>query len=208
MAGFNQFFDDINATQAWNYGLALDQKLPKNIYGGLEGTYRDLRVPFYQQTAVQYDLRHTKWDEYTGRAYLYWTPQEWFALRAEYQYEKFERKEELTLGLKQAKTHRVPLEINFFHPSGISCGLKGTYYDQKGKFERQALITGDIESGNDVFWLFDAAISYRLPKRYGFFTIGVTNLFDEHFEYYDTDLNNPTIQPDRVFFGKLTVALP
>ena len=208
VAGFNQFFDDINATKAWNYGLALDQKFPKNIYGGLEGTYRDLKVPFFAQTGAQYDLSQTKWDEYMGRAYLYWTPRDWLALRAEYQYEKFERNEELTLGLKQAETHSVPLGINFFHPSGFSCGLKGTYYDQDGKYERQALITGEIESADDNFFLVDAAVSYRFPKRYGFITLGVTNLFDEDFEYYDTDLNNPLIQPDRVVFGKVTLALP
>jgi hypothetical protein len=54
----------------------------------------------------------------------------------------------------------------------------------------------------------DAGISYRLPKRYGIFTIGATNLFDRKFKYQETDIRNPTIQPDRVIFGKITLALP
>jgi hypothetical protein len=64
----------------------------------------------------------------------------------------------------------------------------------------------NYEDGNDDFWLLDAAISYRLPKRYGFITVGVANLTDEKFEYFDSDINNPHILPDRFFFGKVTLA--
>jgi hypothetical protein len=208
VAGFNQFFDDTNAVRAWNYGLALDQKLPKNIYLGVEGTYRDMKVPFFQQNAAgQYDLKQDKSDEYLGRAYLYWTPHEWLSLEAEYQYEDLKRKG-FTQGVIRAETHRVPLGVNFFHPSGLSCGVKTTYYDQDGKFERLTIIGSPNEKADDNFWLVDAAISYRFPKRYGFFTLGVTNLFDEDFNYYDSDFNNPSIQPDRFFFGKITFAVP
>jgi outer membrane receptor protein involved in Fe transport len=56
--------------------------------------------------------------------------------------------------------------------------------------------------------LVDAALSYRLPKRYGLLTIGVSNLTDEDFEFFDSDRDNPRIQPDRVFFGKITLSLP
>jgi len=48
----------------------------------------------------------------------------------------------------------------------------------------------------------------RLPKRYGFVTVGVSNLFDEDFNYEDTDVNNPEIQPDRMIFAKIILALP
>jgi outer membrane receptor protein involved in Fe transport len=85
--------------------------------------------------------------------------------------------------------------------------LKGTYIDQDGKFEKLGN-PGTFEDGDDNFWLVDAAVSYRFPKRYGFFTVGVTNLFDEDFEHFDTDLNNPRVQPDRSFFVKVTLALP
>jgi outer membrane receptor protein involved in Fe transport len=86
--------------------------------------------------------------------------------------------------------------------------LKTTYYDQDGKFARRVIIGAPTEKADDNFWLVDAAISYRFPKRYGFFTIGVTNLFDEDFNYFDIDSDNPSIQPDRFIFGKVTLALP
>jgi tetratricopeptide (TPR) repeat protein len=202
VAGFNQFFDDFDGTEVWNYGVAWDQKLPKNIYLGWEGTYRDIETPFIDFAG---NARESNWDEYSSRTYLFFTPHDWLALRAEYQYEYIKRQRSLTDGLVHMSTHRVPLGANFFHPSGLSASAQATYYYQDGRFER---IDGSFKNGNDDFWLVDAAISYRLPKRYGFLSVGVSNLFDEKFEYYDLDWRNASIQPDRFYFAKITLALP
>jgi hypothetical protein len=59
--------------------------------------------------------------------------------------------------------------------------------------------------------MVDAAIGYRLPKRYGFITAGVTNLLDEDegdFKYWEVDRKNSRIQPERQAFIKCTIALP
>jgi tetratricopeptide (TPR) repeat protein len=212
VAGFNQFFDDDTATEAWNYGAAVDQKYHQNIYGGAEFLYRDLSVPFFQTPAPPAppvpELEREKWEEYLGRAYLYWTPHEWVALRAEYLYEKIDRGEEFTFNIKEADTHSVAMGTNFFHPSGLGAALQVTYYDQSGEFMREEALPVPTEHGDDNFWLVDASITYRLPKRYGFITVGATNLFDESFEYADTDIDNPRIQPDRFIFGRVTLALP
>ena len=50
------------------------------------------------------------------------------------------------------------------------------------------------------------AISYRLPKRFGFITVGAKNLFNQSFKYFDTDPWNPAIQPDRMVYCKVTLA--
>ncbi|MGD9061189.1 MAG: TonB-dependent receptor, partial [Desulfobacterales bacterium] len=147
------------------------------------------------------------WDEYLVRAYLFWTPHQWLSLSVEYLYEELDRDEGYTDGSEDAETHWVPLGINFFHPTGISASLKGTYVNQDGSFARKDDTT-TFRAGDDNFWFVDAALSYRLPKRYGLLTIGVTNLTDEDFEFYDSDRDNPRIQPDRVFFGKITLSLP
>jgi hypothetical protein len=141
-----------------------------------------------------------------GRAYLYWTPHNWLALSGEYLYEKFER-EKLASGAEDVKTHYIPLGINFFHPSGFGASLKGSYVNQNGSFERLSQ-AGVFESGEDDFWLVDAAINYRLPKRYGFITVGATNLFDNDFNYFETDPANPRIQPDRLVFARVTLSIP
>jgi len=208
VAGFNQFFDDANATEAWNYGVAVDQKFSQSVYGGAEYSQRDLDVPF-SQTGVP-GVTHVGWNEWQTRAYLYWTPQEWLALSGEYLFERFEREEGLfTFGTKNVETHRVPLGINVYLPSGFSARLKGTYYDQGGSFERQLAI-GTFENGADNFWLFDTDISYRLPKRYGFVTLGAKNLFDKSFQYFDSSvgshIQNPSIQPDRMIYARVTLS--
>jgi outer membrane receptor protein involved in Fe transport len=125
-------------------------------------------------------------------------------MTAEYLYEKQKSDGETDLPV-EVKTYRIPLGINFFHPSGLGASVKGTYYNQDGDFVR---LDGSVESGNDSFWLLDAAISYRLPKRYGFITVGGTNLTDEEFNYYDTDFENPLIQPDRTVYATVTLAFP
>jgi outer membrane receptor protein involved in Fe transport len=125
----------------------------------------------------------------------------------EYLYEKLDRNEDFTEGTTEVTTHRIPIGLNFFHPSGLSLGLKATYWDQEGVFERiDNFFT--LESGDDTFWLVDAALRYRLPKRYGFISVGVTNLFDESFQYFETDYNNTQIMPERFVYGKMTLAFP
>ena len=217
MAGFNQFFDEEKAVDAWRYGGAIDQKFSESIYGGVEYTYRNLSFP-YSLTDFEgdIDLRDAKWEENIFRAYLFWTPHNLFSLTAEYLYEDFDRDPDASFGAEDVETHYVPLGINFFHPSGFSAGLTGTYVDQDGEFTRKES-SRDFDEGNDSFWLVDAAVRYRLPKRHGFITIGVANLFDEDFEYFDTETKlsivsydptsiMPRIQPDRSAFLKFTLA--
>ncbi len=89
----------------------------------------------------------------------------------------------------------------FFHPSGFGAGVTTTYVNQDVEF-----IGGT--TGSSTFWVVDAALSYRLPNRYGFIAVGGTNLTDKHFNYYDTDVRNPTLQPSRMLFARITLALP
>jgi hypothetical protein len=205
VAGFNQFFDDNNGTDAWRYGAAIDQKFTKDLFGGLEFSKRDLKAPFLFSIAGKDFTRREDRDEDLDRAYLFWTPHAWLALRAEYIFE-YLKTEGFTGRPKQLNTHRVPLGISLFHPSGLSASLRATYFNQDGKsFIRP---NGKVQSGSDAFWIGDVAINYRLPQRYGFITVGATNLFDRKFKFFDTDINNPSIQPSRVIFGRVTLALP
>jgi outer membrane receptor protein involved in Fe transport len=84
--------------------------------------------------------------------------------------------------------------------------LNATYYNQEGEFQNKNDFS--FQDGSDNFWVVDAVISYRLPKRYGFVSVGATNLFDEKFNYADTDVNNPRIQPGRNVYCRVTLALP
>lgn len=207
VAGFNQFYDDLNAVDAWRYGLGIDQKFSPAVYGGIEASKRDLEVPYFSLSDPP-ALETSDWEEYLGRAYVYWTPHEWFSLQTEYIYEEAERNAEFSANVQEMETHRVPLGVNFFHPSGLSAGLKGTFNHQEGEFERTDAPSGVFTSGEDTFWLVDLSLSYRLPKRYGFLTLGASNLFNEDFKYFDNDLMSTSIQPERRIFAKITFAFP
>jgi hypothetical protein len=209
VAGFNQFFDDPTSTDSWNYGGAIDQKFSQSIYGGLGFSARDLEVPAPVGGSI-FPNERVDWKDYLGRAYLLWTPHNWFSLTGEYRYEKFDYGDKFNPEAKEVKTQSIPLGINFFHPCGLSLSIKGTYTWQDGVFLPLLAdpLPGNFVSGDDNFWLVDAAISYRLPKRYGFITVGATNLFDKKFNYYDTDRNNQRIYPERWIFAKVTLAIP
>jgi Tfp pilus assembly protein PilF len=204
VAGFNQFFDDGNGTDSWRYGIAIDQNFSTAVYGGLEFSLRDMEVPFRDPTLGE-QVQKTDWEEKLGRVYLYWTPHPWLSASGEFQYERLEREPEFVgEGLfTEVKTYRFPLGINFFHPSGLSAGLKATYVDQEGNFGNPLIA---ILPGDDQFWVVDASIKYRLPNRRGFIIFGAKNLLDEKFSFQDTDTGNPVIFPERLLFAKITLA--
>ena len=78
VAGFNQFYDDFNSTEAWRYGGAVDQKFTENVLGGAEVSYRDKETPNIDfATNTLTNLSSTEW---LGRAYMFWTPHPWLAL--------------------------------------------------------------------------------------------------------------------------------
>jgi len=211
VAGFNQFYDDIEATDSKVYGVAADQKFSRSLFGGLAFAWRDLEVPIPVLTtstgAIQ--IVEKDWNEDLARVYLFWTPHRWVALSAEYQYERFERTaDNLNFGVQEATTKRIPLGLRFFHSSGFTLGAKATHVSQEGLFQPKGGNCSPCMPGDSSFWLTDAVLSYRFPKRYGFFSVGVTNLSDRGFQYQETDFNNPTILPRKMGFARLTLAIP
>jgi len=212
VAGFNQFFRDVSeGTRSWRYGAAIDHKFSENIFGGVEYSQRDLDVKqviedIDPQTGLSITtIDYFDWKERLGRAYLFWTPHDWIALSSEYQYERWERGQKFNLGIEEVKTHRIPLGLGFFHPSGIFLRLKETYFDQKGVFLSQTAPAA--VPGSDSFWITDVSVGYRFPKRYGILSVDARNLFDKSFRYQDTDPTSPLLQPVRTVVIKMTLAL-
>jgi len=102
-------------------------------------------------------------------------------------------------------THRIPLGLSIFHRSGLFATLAGTYVDQEGVFQDAA--TFSFQPSEDRFWLADAALGLRLPRRLGILRVEAKNLFDAQFQYQDRFTANPIIQPGRVVFMRLTLSL-
>lgn len=209
VAGFNQFFEDPEGAEVWRYGIGIDQKLSANLYAGAEYSKRDLDV-----TGLIFDLDSRSMrvdegnlDEELGRVYVYWTPLSWLALNAEYMFERFDRPRDF-MGpeqISELETHRLSLGVSSFHPSGFSATVRPSYTYQDGDFGIGDPF-GTTVSDDDHFWVVDAAVSYRLPKRWGILSIEAKNVFDNDFKFQDTDPANPRISQERLILGKCTLS--
>jgi outer membrane receptor protein involved in Fe transport len=103
------------------------------------------------------------------------------------------------------------LGLSFFYPSGFIVKLKPQYFYQNGnfvvpKFSPDGPPINKIVPKDDHFWVFDASVGYRLPKRVGIISIEAKNLFDQNFNFQDTDPSNPRIQPKQLILAKITLA--
>lgn len=209
VGGFNQFFDDPEGTKAWRYGIGVNHFLSKNTNMGLEFSRRELEVPYQfidpDTGEISEEIRQASWNETLNRAYIYWLYDQWLGLGLQYRFEEFERSEQAPgeENLIWSKTHRFPMLISLFHPSGISTRLWATYISQEGEFINVA--NQQIEQGDDQFWIIDVGLDYRLPKKGGIFSIKVNNLFDEKFHFQDTDPGNPLIYPDRLILARFSL---
>ncbi len=210
VAGFNQRFFGGEGDIADNYGVAVDHAFSGSIFGGAELVARNLDVPFVDLSSGSPEVVRRDWEERWARAYLYWTYTSRFAFSAEYLLEDFERDIEGGFSdveeFAELRTHRLPLSVRFFDPSGLSAGLTATYVDQDGDFVVSDESGFSLTPGDDSFWVVDALLQYRLPKRRGLLTLDVANLFDEDFRFQDTDPSNPRIRPERTVSLKVSLS--
>ena len=209
VAGFSQLFADGEAEESRRYGIAVDQKIAKTVFGGAEYSRRDLRVP---NELISQSNRTIEWldrREELGRSYLYWTPEQHVSLSLDYVFERFDNSEFIgEEGFLRLRTHRLPLGINYFGPSGLLAHLKAIYIDQIGTFPTNTLFPATTSiQGEDRFWVVDASIGYRLPKRYGRLTFEAKNLFNEKFHFQDTDPGNPQVRPGRLAVLRVTLGM-
>jgi len=204
VAGFNQFYlYESEGADVWNYGIGLDQRLTDHLFTGGEFVWRDVTMPA-QSLGRRMTLIEKDAQERLGRAYFYWAPHPWMALGPEYQYERFRNPESLPMfNVVQVDTHRVGMGIHFYHPSGFLARLRPTYVFQDGDF----LFRDDkVRPGSTDFFVLDAAVGYRLPRRWGLLQLEAVNLFDESFRFQDTDPMNPRITPGRCVLMRWTVS--
>jgi len=206
VAGFNQFYDDPSATESEVWGAAIDQKFGSRVFAGVEFGGRKLTIPqLLFRNGVNLTLEELDGDERMARSYLFVAPHRWLTFGAEYEYENLKRDPDLFLSFTDVKTHKVPLSARFFHPIGLGAMLGATYLQQTGTFVQPGLPPVD---GDRDFWVIDAALRYRLPRRYGFIVAGVNNLTDQQSTYEATDSRNLSLRPGHVLFGRVVLAFP
>jgi outer membrane receptor for monomeric catechols len=137
--------------------------------------------------------------------YATWTPHDRWAASAKYTFERFDTPPGLGGGghFLQLRTHRVPLDVRYFATQGVFAQLTATRIFQRGLFTANPTAV----SGEDRFWVVDASVGFRIPRRYGRFALEMKNLFDEKFSFQDTDPANPIVRPGRLVVFSFTVGI-
>ena len=211
VAGFNQFFDDPDATRSTRYAGGLDWRPGANLHIGGEITKRELDSPTIDFATL--NTRYDNQDEWLNRLYLFWTPVKQWAFSAETNYDKFKNKENSSVAFNEAMPERVttwtaPLKATYFNPTGWFVGTTVTYVDQKVERDAAAI----FDDGTSQFALVDVAIGYRLRKRMGLVSLSAQNIFDKNFDYQDdsyrTFSDQPYVgpyQPDATLMGRISL---
>ncbi|GJL56439.1 MAG: hypothetical protein NPIRA02_35710 [Nitrospirales bacterium] len=213
IAGFNQFFDDINGTESERYGIGFDVIPLPNTYTGIEYSRREIKAPLQFFSA----FREFERREQLLRGYIYVTPHPEWAFGAEIEFERFKRSSQdptvtIPVGAvpRTVETVTVPMSIRYFHPSGVFALFGGTVVHQEIDPPPSSTT---FRSDNDSFFLIDAALGYRLPQRTGIISLEGKNLFDKEFFYQDANIQTtrldltPRFFPDRIVILRITFAL-
>jgi tetratricopeptide (TPR) repeat protein len=211
VAGFNQYFDDTNATRSERWGGAFDWSVSRDVFVGAEYTRRELETPEFLFTSeTNRDVDFLNWDEWSHRVYAYWTPADRWSLSAEAVYDKFEGDDDTkNINLpEKVRTLSYPVRLQYFHPSGFFAGAGVTYVDQKVDREKGA----SFDDGDSDFTVGDIAVGYRFPRRMGIASLSVQNVTDEDFDYQDDSFrefqDEPSVGPyipDRAIMGRFTL---
>jgi len=213
VAGFNQFFDDPVGTRYWLYGVGSDWRISQKIAAGAEATWRKLdeNVNVVSVSGNE-DYVIENRDEQHHKVYFDWMPMKRVAMNTELVYDRYKSEHGLATNSgdrpEDVTTYSFPVTANYFSPSGFFSSVTGTYVHQDLKRSSNAL----GEDGNDSVYLVDASVGYRLPKRWGVVSLGVSNIFDKNFKYLDdsyrefsADEVSGPYYPDRIILGRVTL---
>jgi len=221
VAGFNQFFDDINGTRTQRFGGGVDYRYSNQLYGGIEASKRILHIPIQLiNTSISSEIEYLqKQSEQQYRAYVYWLPHIHWSIKSEFQFEDYKRNSNV-LGIQvndpvHIQTIKAPISIDYFHPTGIFTSITGTIMHQNlssvrsSSMENEQIIT-ETKLRSDTFFLLDAIIGFRLPKRRGILSFEARNLFNKNFFYrsinfFQNEAITPQFTPERTFLGRLTL---
>lgn len=188
VAGFNQFFDDADGTEAWRFGTGIDHVLTNTINIGYEWSKRQVELP----AAAKY-YTDGRFNEYSQRAYLNWVITDGIASNIDYQYNDL-----MIDDPSQLITHKIPFGLSFFHPQGLSLNINPIYVNQLYKH---------IEYGsiNSNFIVLNFSLKYRLPNRLGILSMGAVNILNKNFSYWTPDLQDTSLFPERVLFTNIAL---
>ena len=200
VAGFNQFYDDINGTVSWRYGVAVDARLVRSLYGGLEISWRELDQPAPSATGREFTEDR---DEQSYRGYLYLALNSNWVMGTEAQLDVFEGEKGAGDLPTWVQTISVPLVTRYFDERGLFGEVGWTFVHQNVDREEGARFA----KGDNNFQVVDAAVGYRFPQRRGSLSLRVRNLFDAGLKFQDDSFRTAQDQPAAIspFFPRRSI---
>jgi tetratricopeptide (TPR) repeat protein len=206
VAGFNQFFDDPGGTRSASWGIGFDQEIVKGGFIGASYGRRDRTIPqAYCETPDQFSgcafqeasivSERTSDDEFVT-AYLNATIGKRVALSLDWNVDRsqFDYTRISPVGYFQdfIRTARLRPQVRFFLPFGLYGVGMATLYDQRvDQFDD---LTSDARYvQRSEFWVVDAQLGWRLPRRYGSVVLEGRNLSNRQFLFYDRAVQETVI---------------
>jgi hypothetical protein len=208
LAGFTQLLFGGLADESEVRGLGLDHELSARTFIGWQAELREIdRTVLSLLDPTSSIAQHVTLRERTQHAYLYWTPSDRLSVSARYERGRYHSEPLPLIGYTTMKLARLPLEVRYFAHNGLIAGLRASRIAQRGMFPSPSPFDPfAVASGADRFWIFDAFVGYRLPRRRGLLFINADNLLDERFRFQDIDPTNPSLIPERMLSVRFTLS--
>jgi Tfp pilus assembly protein PilF len=201
IAGFNQFFDDLNGSKTKRSGIGLDYFFSGKTKMGFETSLRKIEAPSTAGLSVEFD----DLEERLNSIYLYSTLTNQVSLAINSELEVFRNPNSNILATPtEIKTSRTPIAIIYNSQNGYALKTFFIHVDQTYRDVSNNIFT-------DTFWVTNILVSYKFPLRTGQISLGVNNAFDEKFSYYDIEYTGaqktPLFQPARTVFAQINFVL-
>lgn len=199
VGGFNQtVFDFFPGTRSRTLALGVDQKFSTETYLGVAGrdrhviehfprTFDSISLDLDTGQVVDRDILITPdadnhMDEETFKTYVYQLICNGVSATADYN--RFRLKDTALDTI--ARTNRLRFGMNYFNPDGLFTFVTATWRDQRlsGYGDEEG---AEAVDGTRDFWLVDAGVGYRLPKRHGEISLAATNILDQDYRYLPSD---------------------
>lgn len=208
IAGFNQLLLSSRGEETSTAGIGLDAAISERAFAGVEVQRRNIDGAIKHATSpAGGSAAQNHGNEASQQAYFYWLPTDQLSLSARYQHDRFSNEQEALLGFTDMTLRRLPLELRYFAPNGVSTGVRATRVRQHGTFLVPSTGSFDVVSpGSDDFWVVDVSLGYRFANRRGLLSFNVDNLLDKSFRFQDIDPESPSIMPERMSYLRFTWA--
>lgn len=186
IAGFPQFFDDIDGATSRMAAMGLDARPLPWLWVGAEGMRRWIDSPIITtDVSAGPSLEIEKTTETTVLAYVNATPGPQWAVSAELQHQSF-RLEERASDLPDAvDTTTLPLTVSWFGTNGLFGTVEAAYLRQSVR------ATGGSSRRSEEDVLLGASVGYRLPNRRGIIALEAANLLDSDLDIRDPAFSSP-----------------